>query len=116
MKDSYRMLENRQKIKIKHYRRIGIVMGHETNILGSECITNTQSDTIIHNKIQTDIHGQEGQPNNGRLKKSMIQQILLQRYTYTRKRSCSLDESITEQGLVNDARNTNIRKQILYNT
>jgi hypothetical protein len=49
-----------------------MIMGRETSILVSDCLTNTQSDTI-HSKTQTDIHEQEKQFNKAVPKKSMIQ-------------------------------------------
>jgi hypothetical protein len=58
MKDFYGMHGNKQKTKIKHYCKIGIPWDHEnTGTLGPKYVTNTQSDTIIHNKIQTNIRG-----------------------------------------------------------
>jgi len=48
----------------------------------SDCITNTQLDTIIHSKTQTDIHRQEQQLNKEVPKKFMIQQILFQSYLH----------------------------------
>jgi len=66
----------------------------------SDYITNIQSDATIHNK--TDI--QENQPNKGASKKPMIQQALLLKYIYTKKRSLSLSESTIERDLVNGAR------------
>jgi len=50
-----------------------MITAREMDILGCECITNTQSNTIIHNKTQTDIHGEEDQLNKEALKKPMIQ-------------------------------------------
>jgi len=51
-------------------------MGCETNmgVLENEtvCETNTQSKSIIHNKIQTILHRQEKQHNKDVLKKPMI--------------------------------------------
>jgi hypothetical protein len=71
----------------------------ETGTLIADYIINTQSDIIILSKIQTDIHGQEEQLNKGVYTKVMVQQTLLQSYTYIRKRSLSLGELITERGL-----------------
>jgi uncharacterized membrane protein YgcG len=51
--------------------RNSMITRRETGTLVSECVTNTQSDIIIHNKIQSDIHEQE-QFNKGIPKKPMI--------------------------------------------
>jgi len=61
MKNSYKtnefeskMLETGRKQEIKHYRRKGIPWSWDMKRAHwSECVTNTQSDTIIHGKTQT---------------------------------------------------------------
>jgi len=64
-------------------RKNSMIVGYKKDIRVSDNVTNTQSDTIIYSKTQRDI--QENQPNKGVTKKSMIQQILFQIYTYSRK-------------------------------
>jgi len=92
---------NRQKRKTKFCKKKKFYdHGYEKDIRISDKITNTQPDTTTYSKTITDI--QEDQPNKGATKKSMIQQTLLQSYAYTRKRSCSLGESISERDLVNE--------------
>jgi len=92
--------------------RNSMIMEREKDTMVSDNIINTQPDTITYSKIQTDI--EEDQSNKGALKKSMIQQILLQSYAYTRKRSRSLSESTSERDLMNDAKDTDISKQTIY--
>jgi hypothetical protein len=71
-------------------------MRRETGTLEAKCATNAYSDTITRNKTQIDTQGQQEQLNKEALKKPIKQQILLQSYTYTRKRSLSLGESTTK--------------------
>jgi hypothetical protein len=77
-------------------------------------ILNTQSNTIIHKKTQTDVHGQEQQLNKEAPNKYTIQQILFQIDAYTRKRSVLLGEPTI--GLGNGARDTGTIDQIAHNT
>jgi len=53
MKDFYATHGNRQKTKIKLENRNSTITGQETSTLGSEYVTNTQPNTMIHNKIHT---------------------------------------------------------------
>ncbi|KAH0945846.1 hypothetical protein HN011_000668 [Eciton burchellii] len=64
----WKQAENGNKTGLQE-NRTSMIMGRETGTLESECVTNTQSDTIIHNKTQTDIYEQEEQFNNGVPKK-----------------------------------------------
>jgi hypothetical protein len=75
MKDFYgTQTENKNKTLLEN--RNSTITACEMGTLWPECVTNTQSDTIIHNKTQTDIHGQEEQLNKRAPKKPIIQQIL----------------------------------------
>jgi hypothetical protein len=55
----WKQAENKNEILLEN--RNSMISGHKTGTLRPECITNTQSDTIIHNKTQTtyNIHRQE---------------------------------------------------------
>jgi hypothetical protein len=51
--NAWKQAENKNKTLLKNMNPT--ITGCETGILEPECITNTQSETIIHNKIHTDI-------------------------------------------------------------
>jgi hypothetical protein len=68
--NAWKQAENKNKTLQKNMN--STITGCETSILEPECVTNTQSNTIIHNKTQTDIYRQEEQLNKGAPKKGSL--------------------------------------------
>jgi len=66
MKTSMEYMEtDKNRNKTLQKGRTSMITEREIDILEPECVTNIQLNIIIHNKTQTDIHGQEEQLNKG---------------------------------------------------